>query len=144
MKTRPKAPVQLYKHFDIKGTLLYVGIAKNSGMRFAEHRRNSVWAPRSVKMTVEMYPDRLAASLAELDAIKSEKPLYNAAHLERPVLINKCPPALVRPRRKEQTVMVSARILLSVAEQVNLRCVRDDISKSQILERALIKFLKMA
>lgn len=138
-----KAPIQLYRHFDAKGKLLYVGISRNSGMRFAGHRRNSAWAHLSTRMTVEMFPSRLAASIAELKAIENEKPLHNKAHLERPVLVNVLSKPLDRPRRTEATVMFSARVLVSVAEQANKHCKRTGLSRSDLIDRALKKFLKM-
>lgn len=134
--------VQLYKHYNVKGVLLYVGVSRHAGHRFSEHKINSIWAALSVRMVVEMYPDRLSASIAELEAVQKEKPLYNKHHLERKRAI-KAPQVLERPRRDEETSMVSARISVSVIEKMNTMCLRTELSRSQLIETALKKFMRV-
>jgi hypothetical protein len=66
----------LYRHFDVTGALLYVGIsfepvARKSGHRLAEWFKSIAWT------TEQWFDDRKSAMTAELAAIKTEKPLYN-------------------------------------------------------------------
>lgn len=135
-------PVHLYRHYDAKGILLYVGISKNFSARFSAHKMHSAWAPRSVRITVEIFPDRIAANIAELKAIEKEKPLYNKGHLEKPALKNKCPQVLERPHREEQTIMISVRLPVSIVDKMNKSCTVKDLSRSRLIEYAVIKFLK--
>jgi predicted GIY-YIG superfamily endonuclease len=136
---RPKTPVQLYRHYNTKGELLYVGIAKNPLKRLSEHRRSAHWASSSVRMTADVYPDRASALIAEATAIMKEKPLHNLLHLERAVIVNKCPKALVKPRKDEPTIMISVRLPISIVEKLNASCTKKDISRSQLIENALRK-----
>jgi len=133
----------LYRHYDANGTLLYVGISKNAVYRFQAHKKSSAWARGSVRMTIEMFPDRLSASIAELEAIKCEKPLHNVGHLDRLSPVGKCPKPLSRPRREEETVMVSARLMFSTVGAMNTFCESEDVSRSQLIEDAVRKFLTM-
>jgi len=88
-----------------------------------------------------MYQNRVDASIAELEAIKKEKPLHNRGHLERP---SRAPQILERPRRDVPTAMVSARVSILVIEKMNAYCKRTGGSRSLLMERAIKKFLKMA
>jgi predicted GIY-YIG superfamily endonuclease len=68
----------LYRCFDAEGALLYVGISCQALIRFSQHQ-SAEWSDRVAKITIKKYPDRRSASAAELEAIKSEKPLHNIA-----------------------------------------------------------------
>lgn len=70
----------LYRHFDVHGNLLYVGISIDAIQRFSEHRREKRWSASIVSMTVEHFETREEAIKAETVAIKLEKPLYNIIH----------------------------------------------------------------
>lgn len=69
----------LYRFFDAGGRLLYVGIARDLGSRFAAHRRRGEWWSCVVSGTIETYPSRAEAELAEALAIHSEHPLHNVS-----------------------------------------------------------------
>jgi hypothetical protein len=76
----PRAVVtELYRHFDVDGRLLYVGISRSSKVRLSRHRR-SHWFGEIVRIEIERYPTRQAAEAAEIAAIRLEKPLYNVVH----------------------------------------------------------------
>lgn len=71
--------VELYRHFDAEGRLLYVGISNDSVRRWFNHKTNgiSTWYHLSVRMEIERFPDRYTAAVAEKAAIIKEKPFYN-------------------------------------------------------------------
>lgn len=70
-------PTALYRLYADDGTLLYVGITRNIGMRFLHHRGNKPWWPEVARWTMAWYPSRREASAAELAAIASERPVHN-------------------------------------------------------------------
>lgn len=70
----------LYRHWDIDGVLLYVGISLSAVARLVQHKK-SHWSGRIASVTIQQYPDRPSAERAERSAIRSEKPLYNIAHV---------------------------------------------------------------
>lgn len=72
-------PVALYRHFDAKGRLLYVGISLSAAARLSQHR-DKPWFKRIAHMTTQWLPSRQAALAAEAAAIKAERPKHNIAH----------------------------------------------------------------
>jgi len=70
----------LYRWWDASGNLLYVGKSIRLLSRIEQHRRNSKFFDEAASMTIERFPDELTLGLAEVDAIRSEKPLYNILH----------------------------------------------------------------
>jgi hypothetical protein len=82
--------VQLYRHFDKSGTLLYVGVSLTALIRLQGHKR-SAWFDDIVRVEIERFPTREAALNAEMGAIKSEGPKHNivgvrTAHPSEPML----------------------------------------------------------
>jgi hypothetical protein len=71
--------VALYRHFDSDGVLLYVGIAVDPTNRLKQHLNVSHWRDSIVRVEIERHPTREAALAAELEAIRTEKPLHNIA-----------------------------------------------------------------
>ena len=69
----------VYRFFDAEDRLLYVGIARDLGVRFAAHRRRSPWWADAVRGTTVTYPTRADAELAEGIAIHAEHPLHNSS-----------------------------------------------------------------
>lgn len=70
-------PTALYRAYDDAGRLLYVGIARNWGRRWAQHSSRAPWYGEVTRLEVEMHPDRLTAAAAELAAIADEHPIHN-------------------------------------------------------------------
>lgn len=66
----------LYRYFDARNMLLYVGIS-NSVLRRLEQHHSRHWFFRVVWMRIDRYPNRDAAMRAERIAIRTELPLYN-------------------------------------------------------------------
>jgi excinuclease UvrABC nuclease subunit len=72
----------LYRFFDAKGNLLYVGIAKDPKRRWRQHAIDSsdTWWPDVHRKEVEWHESRAEAEEAEKRAIRTEGPSYNTAH----------------------------------------------------------------
>lgn len=69
----------LYRHFDVAGRLLYVGISLSAVHRLTQHRTGSPWFNEIAKITIEWFASRTAALDAELVAIRTEHPAWNKA-----------------------------------------------------------------
>ncbi len=70
-------PGVLYRHFDKDGRLLYIGESCRILDRVLQHEKDARWFKEIVSITLEHFPTRLAARVAEKPAIAAEKPLYN-------------------------------------------------------------------
>jgi hypothetical protein len=75
--TIEEGPTELYRHYDVDGNLLYVGISLSAVQRLANHRSNSHWYDQVDTVKIERHPSRKAAEAAELEAIRTEKLLHN-------------------------------------------------------------------
>jgi hypothetical protein len=73
-------PTDLYRHWDKDGRLLYVGISLSATQRLAAHMHGSHWSDSIASVTIDRYPDRMAALHAEREAIETEGPLHNLMH----------------------------------------------------------------
>jgi excinuclease UvrABC nuclease subunit len=76
-------PHALYRFFDGRGRLLYVGISGELPRRLYEHDRDRSWWTEVVQITVEWLSGRHEALRAEQVAIKTEEPLYNTQGVEK-------------------------------------------------------------
>lgn len=76
---RPK----LYRHYDSKGRLLYVGISTSVLNRIMSHKSSSHWYDRIAKITIQNFKNMEELLLAERKAIKKEKPRFNLTHSEK-------------------------------------------------------------
>jgi hypothetical protein len=65
----------VYRLFDAHGRLLYVGMTSRAG-RWFEHLSRDWW-PDVAHATVEHFPTREDAAVAETNAIRNESPLHN-------------------------------------------------------------------
>lgn len=74
----------LYRFYAEDGTLLYVGITSRGPERWRDHEEFRTWWSRVASSRVEHFPDRPAAATAELDAIRTEQPVYNVYGRPRP------------------------------------------------------------
>jgi predicted GIY-YIG superfamily endonuclease len=70
-------PTTVYRLFDAKDVLLYVGVSVDVDQRWRVHRSSSPWWRLVARKSVVEYPDRDLALAAEAAAIQTEKPLYN-------------------------------------------------------------------
>lgn len=69
----------LYRVYDASDRLLYVGIADDVDARFHGHAQGAEWLEHAARAHIELYPDRKSAAAAELDAIRSEDPVFNGS-----------------------------------------------------------------
>lgn len=74
----------LYRFHSDTGELLYVGITLNPTGRWRQHRRHKPWWTEIARITIEQFPDRTSALLAETNAIHDEHPKYNIAQNPTP------------------------------------------------------------
>jgi hypothetical protein len=74
----------LYRHYDAKGRLLYVGISLAAIERLRCHRTNSPWFGKIARIEIKAFGTRKAALAAETHAIKEERPIHNRAGAPSP------------------------------------------------------------
>lgn len=67
----------LYRCWGELGELLYVGVTHDLTARMKQHRYSTEWYPQVARITASAYPDRMAALVAEAEAIESESPMHN-------------------------------------------------------------------
>jgi predicted GIY-YIG superfamily endonuclease len=70
----------LYRFFDLRGRLLYIGLTVDLPARLTRHRLDKPWWSDVARVEVEHYPSRAAVAAAERSAIATETPLYNVVH----------------------------------------------------------------
>ena len=70
----------LYRCFNNKDELLYIGISVSATTRNSQHAKGSVWASDVVVISIERLNTRQLALAAEEKAIKTEYPKYNKQH----------------------------------------------------------------
>lgn len=70
------ASVYLYRHFDSAGRLLYIGIANSPKRRMYGHAL-APWFKQVTRSTFQRLRNRAEAALAEVEAIRTEQPLWN-------------------------------------------------------------------
>lgn len=68
----------VYRMYDDRGRLLYVGVTGDIGQRFGDHSMKR-WFPLVERITLEWHETRAQAVLAESRAIAKERPRYNIA-----------------------------------------------------------------
>jgi hypothetical protein len=76
-------PCYVYRWFAFTGQLLYVGCAKDPDKRWAEIRNVEDWPRFAARRTLERYDTVGEALAAELEAIKTESPLFNLNGIRR-------------------------------------------------------------
>lgn len=67
----------VYRHYDQKGSLLYVGMTSNLGARNMKHKNRSHWFTEIANIRLEWFSDKREAKEAEASAICSENPIHN-------------------------------------------------------------------
>ena len=74
----------LYRFYDAREELLYVGITDDPWRRWREHMQAKPWYPRVKHQSVTWYDTRGQAETAEKRAIRAERPQFNIAGAVRP------------------------------------------------------------
>lgn len=70
----------LYRFYDARGVLLYIGITNSLPRRFGQHGEQKSWYSEAARVTIEHFATRELALEAERLAIKAERPLHNIRH----------------------------------------------------------------
>jgi predicted GIY-YIG superfamily endonuclease len=78
-----RRPVCLYRFYDTRGHLVYVGITNHLGRRLTQHNTTKPWWTDVTRITVEHFTERDTAEAAEIAAIRRERPERNIAHNHR-------------------------------------------------------------
>lgn len=78
--SRPEGFTSLYRIYGQDRSLLYVGISMSAFRRMSEHRASKGWWRETAFIRVEHFDFRHEAEIAEIRAIRSEKPIYNVAY----------------------------------------------------------------
>lgn len=73
----------LYRHYDARGDLLYVGMSLSVMSRQFSHFKNAVWANSIYQIIIEPFSTRDELVEAEKLAIQIEFPKFNISHNER-------------------------------------------------------------
>lgn len=71
------ATAQVYRCFDARDRLLYIGVSMSPEHRLKAHSRKSHWFSDVRRVTVTDPMERREAFRAEREAITAEQPLYN-------------------------------------------------------------------
>jgi hypothetical protein len=74
----------LYRIFDSEGALLYVGATTNPGQRYSTHSKMQPWWDEATTITLQHLPSFDELAVAEVQAIKAEKPKYNVSNADVP------------------------------------------------------------
>lgn len=91
----------LYRHFDKKRRLLYVGISEDALKRAKQHSVKP-WGHLIARITVEHFATRTEAEAAEKAAIAAEAPIHNIAHVpQRRLALGPKPWSLATPEMIE-------------------------------------------
>jgi predicted GIY-YIG superfamily endonuclease len=81
---KPPSGTALYRWYDERDRLLYIGISDGLTGRVSDHVSGSSWMDFAARSTIERIADRSEAERAEIAAIKAEHPLFNHQHNNTP------------------------------------------------------------
>lgn len=70
----------MYERYDADGVLLYVGVSDVLQRRTKTHIRRSTWFAFAASGSVQWFASRAEAESAEVERIRTGKPLFNRAH----------------------------------------------------------------
>lgn len=74
---KPPERTALYRMFDARDALLYIGISKDFGRRWKQHAKQQSWWSDVESQAIRWYPSRDLAKAAETVAIAAEGPIHN-------------------------------------------------------------------
>jgi hypothetical protein len=77
------SPTHLYRYFDERDYLLYVGISISAVQRMGQHASGAHWFKDAARVEIAAYASREAALATEARAILKEYPLHNIAGRRR-------------------------------------------------------------
>lgn len=79
--TVKSARTALYRLYDARGDLLYVGITNNTHRRWGQHELCQPWWHLVRDTSVQWFEDRGEVETAEVVAIETERPRFNVEHV---------------------------------------------------------------
>lgn len=82
-KTSNTKSHSLYRLYDKRGKLLYIGISLDAAARLSNHRLERGWWQQVASVRLEQHRTRDAVLAAEKAAIRAERPRYNVAMARR-------------------------------------------------------------
>lgn len=89
--------VELYRHFDKDGSLLYVGVSLATVKRLHAHRYGEgSWFKEITRIDIERFPTLKIALAAEKKAIQKEGPRHNNQHAVYDETTGKIPNPIAR------------------------------------------------
>jgi hypothetical protein len=101
----------VYRMYDTQERPIYIGMTGDLQKRISTHSDRR-WFPLVTTITLEWFPTRAAARVAEQEAIRAERPYYNIA--SKPVRS----PQRRQPRPAVAVTLLNAGQLVSLAEAV--------------------------
>lgn len=109
------APCELYRHFGADGSLLYVGISTRTVIRLSQHKHCSTWFSEIATITIERFPCRADALVAERAAVIGERPKYNKVW--KPVEVPSWLTDLIETGPMSRDEVVRCRSVLGLTQQ---------------------------
>lgn len=79
----PDTPTSVYRFYDARSVLIYVGITSRGVTRQRQHNSDKEWWPFVVAQKVDHFPTRAAAHEREVALIKRWEPPFNKQHNKR-------------------------------------------------------------
>jgi excinuclease UvrABC nuclease subunit len=86
---KPRQLTDLYRFFDARGDLIYVGISCHGLRRMFQHRDRQPWFDEVAQIHIEKFKTRSAAEREEKNLIKLCLPRYNIHHAPTVHLLRK-------------------------------------------------------
>jgi hypothetical protein len=81
MVTRPDStPTSVYRYYDARGYLIYVGITRTGISRNRQHNADKAWWPWVASQRVEHFASRDVAHAREIELITEFQPPFNVQH----------------------------------------------------------------
>lgn len=69
--------LELYRHFNSNGELLYVGRSLNAVARQVSHKNKAEWWDEVSRIEIERFPNEVDVRAAERSAVETENPKFN-------------------------------------------------------------------
>lgn len=78
------SPYRLYRYFDMRDVLLYIGRTGDIGRRNGSHIARSKWMQFTARSSVDRHDSLTDLKAAEREAIEAERPIFNKLHNSTP------------------------------------------------------------
>lgn len=129
--------VNLYRHFDSKNTLLYVGVSLNAVYRLSQHKTTSRWFDDIARVDIEKHATREESIIAETEAIVKEKPIYNIMKKNQKIPASKQFSDMQKSIQALMDNVVNFSPIYSIREVASVFCVQPSRVEKWIKEKKL-------